>query len=118
MTDLIDAVDADGALKGQAPGDVGVRRLPAVADEVDPRPGTGAGPGRRDPAGDRVLDVAAGSGNAAIPAAEAGAEVVASDLTPELLDDRPPAADGGASTWSGARPTPRRCRSAMASSTR
>ncbi|MDH6244427.1 class I SAM-dependent methyltransferase [Mycobacterium sp. OTB74] len=36
--------------------------------------------------GDRVLDVAAGSGNAAIPAACAGAEVIASDLTPELLD--------------------------------
>jgi len=35
--------------------------------------------------GDRVLDVAAGTGNAAIPAAEAGASVVASDLTPELL---------------------------------
>lgn len=34
---------------------------------------------------DRVLDVAAGSGNVAIPAALAGAEVVASDLTPELL---------------------------------
>jgi SAM-dependent methyltransferase len=37
-------------------------------------------------AGDRVLDVAAGDGNAAIPAAEAGARVTASDLTPELLD--------------------------------
>ena len=36
--------------------------------------------------GDRVLDVAAGSGNAAIPAAVAGARVVASDLTPELFD--------------------------------
>ena len=36
--------------------------------------------------GDRVLDVAAGSGNAAIPAALAGASVVASDLTPELLE--------------------------------
>ena len=35
--------------------------------------------------GDRVLDVAAGSGNVAIPAAQAGAEVIASDLTPELL---------------------------------
>jgi len=32
-----------------------------------------------------VLDVAAGSGNAAIPAARAGASVVACDLTPELL---------------------------------
>ncbi len=36
-------------------------------------------------AGDRVLDVAAGAGNAAIPAARAGAQVVASDLTPALL---------------------------------
>ncbi|EUA12148.1 methyltransferase domain protein [Mycobacterium kansasii 732] len=35
--------------------------------------------------GDRVLDVAAGTGNAAIAAALAGAHVVASDLTPELL---------------------------------
>jgi SAM-dependent methyltransferase len=37
-------------------------------------------------AGDRVLDVAAGTGNAAIPAALAGADAVACDLTPELLD--------------------------------
>jgi SAM-dependent methyltransferase len=37
-------------------------------------------------AGQRVLDVAAGTGNASIPAAERGAEVTASDLTPELLD--------------------------------
>lgn len=36
--------------------------------------------------GQRVLDVAAGTGNAATRAAQAGAEVVASDLTPELLD--------------------------------
>ncbi|TDC58020.1 methyltransferase domain-containing protein [Actinomadura sp. KC345] len=36
--------------------------------------------------GDRVLDIAAGSGNAAIAAARAGATVVVSDLTPELLE--------------------------------
>ena len=36
--------------------------------------------------GERVLDLAAGSGNAAIPAALRGATVVASDLTPELFD--------------------------------
>jgi len=36
-------------------------------------------------AGERVLDVAAGSGNAAIPAALRGARVVATDLTPELF---------------------------------
>lgn len=35
--------------------------------------------------GDRVLDVAAGSGNISIPAAKTGATVVSSDLTPELL---------------------------------
>jgi ubiquinone/menaquinone biosynthesis C-methylase UbiE len=39
----------------------------------------GVGPGRR------VLDVGAGTGNAALAAAEAGAEVVATDVTPELL---------------------------------
>ena len=40
----------------------------------------GIGPGMR------VLDVAAGTGNASIPAAERGANVTASDLTPELFD--------------------------------
>lgn len=41
---------------------------------------TGIGPG------DRVLDVAAGSGNISIPAAMTGATVISSDLTPELLE--------------------------------
>jgi SAM-dependent methyltransferase len=36
--------------------------------------------------GMRVLDVAAGTGNASIPAAQRGAQVTASDLTPELLE--------------------------------
>jgi ubiquinone/menaquinone biosynthesis C-methylase UbiE len=40
---------------------------------------SGVGPG------DRVLDVAAGTGNAAVPAAQTGATVVASDLCPDLL---------------------------------
>jgi SAM-dependent methyltransferase len=40
----------------------------------------GIGPGMR------VLDVGAGTGNSALRAAEAGADVTASDLTPELLD--------------------------------
>ena len=34
----------------------------------------------------RVLDVAAGTGNAAVRAAKTGAQVTASDLTPELLE--------------------------------
>jgi SAM-dependent methyltransferase len=42
--------------------------------------GSGIGPG------DRVLDVAAGAGNVAIPAAMAGADVIASDLCPDLLE--------------------------------
>jgi len=37
--------------------------------------------------GMKVLDVATGTGNAAIRAAEAGAQVVGLDLTPELFDD-------------------------------
>ena len=40
----------------------------------------GIGPGMR------VLDVASGTGNAAVAAAERGASVTASDLTPELFD--------------------------------
>jgi SAM-dependent methyltransferase len=36
--------------------------------------------------GMRVLDVASGTGNAALPAARKGAEVTASDLTPSLLE--------------------------------
>jgi SAM-dependent methyltransferase len=36
--------------------------------------------------GTSVLDVAAGTGNASLPAAERGAKVTASDLTPELLE--------------------------------
>ncbi|MFC9561567.1 class I SAM-dependent methyltransferase [Agromyces sp. NPDC056965] len=47
---------------------------PLLVDAVDVHPG------------DRVLDVAAGSGNAAIPAALRGGVVVASDLAPELFD--------------------------------
>jgi len=36
--------------------------------------------------GMRVLDIAAGTGNASLPAAQRGADVTASDLTPELLE--------------------------------
>src|SRR6478736_6293405 len=59
---------------------------PAVAAELIPEFGPELVRACGVRAGDRVLDVAAGSGNAAIPAAEAGATVVASDLTPELFD--------------------------------
>lgn len=81
-----DNVDADRALKAKhralwASGDYA-----AVAAELIPELGPELVRAAGITAGDRVLDVAAGSGNAAIPAAEAGATVTASDLTPELFD--------------------------------
>jgi SAM-dependent methyltransferase len=47
--------------------------------------------------GEHVLDIACGTGNATLRAAQAGAEVVGVDLTPELFDaGRRLAADAGA----------------------
>jgi SAM-dependent methyltransferase len=42
---------------------------------------------------EKVVDIGAGSGNASIPAARRGADVVATDLTPELLEVGRAAAD-------------------------
>ncbi|CAM3705885.1 class I SAM-dependent methyltransferase [Mycobacterium frederiksbergense] len=80
-----DAADADRALKIKhralwASGD-----YVAVATELIPELGPELVRACRVSAGDRVLDVAAGAGNAAIPAARAGATVTAADLTPELF---------------------------------
>ena len=86
MNDQTDAAEADRALKQKhramwASGD-----YPALADELLLELGAilveACGVRSRH----RVLDVAAGSGNAAIPAAMMGAKVVASDLTPELFE--------------------------------
>lgn len=81
-----DAIAADAALKAKhralwASGD-----YPAVAAEVIPSLGAELVRHAGILCGQRVLDVAAGSGNASIPAALAGANVVASDLTPELFE--------------------------------
>src|SRR5438105_15346460 len=54
------------------------RRIESVADVLVER--VGAGPGLE------LLDVATGSGNVAIAAARAGAEVTGLELTPELLE--------------------------------
>ena len=82
----MDVVEADRALKAKHRTMWALGDYPRLAHELiadlGPRLVGAAGIGR----GDRVLDVAAGSGNAAIPAALAGATVVASDLTPELLE--------------------------------
>lgn len=61
--------------------------------------------------GDLVLDIAAGTGNAAIPAAQTGARVIASDLTPELMSARSGPLRW-VSSWPGKPPTPRLCRTA------
>jgi SAM-dependent methyltransferase len=79
-------VEADRALKAKhralwASGD-----YPAVAAELIAALGPELVRAVGVKSGDRVLDVAAGSGNAAIPAAAAGGIVTASDLTPELFD--------------------------------
>lgn len=94
-------LDADLALKARhravwASGDYA-----AVASEVVAPLGPLLVEACRMGPGDRVLDVAAGTGNAAIAAALAGATVVASDLTPELFDaGRARAADLGVEvTW-------------------
>ena len=52
-------------------------------------------------AGQRVLDVGAGTGNATLPAAATGAEVTATDITPELLavGERAARARGLDVTW-------------------
>jgi len=86
MTNTITRTDeADLQLKLRhrtmwASGDYG-----AVAREVIPGLGQILVDACQLAPGDRVLDVGAGTGNAAIPAARAGARVVANDLTPELL---------------------------------
>lgn len=81
-----ESVEADRALKSKHRVMWGLGNYPAVAIEVIPElgPVVAAAGGVR--AGDQVLDIAAGSGNVAIPAAALGAQVVATDLTPELFD--------------------------------
>ena len=86
MTVQIDAVQADRALKAKHRAMWGLGDYPAVAAEIIPDLGAVLVEASDVRRGQRVLDVAAGTGNAAIPAALTGADVVASDLTPELLE--------------------------------
>ncbi len=90
-------VEADRALKTKHKALWSMGDYPAVASEVIPATGPRLVEACGITAGQRVLDVGAGSGNAAIPAALAGADVVASDLAPALLEvGRRHAADQGA----------------------
>ena len=88
----------DRALKAKHAAMWAMGDYPTVASDLIPSLGPvlveaiGIGPG------ERVLDVAAGAGNAAIPAAVAGADVVASDLTPELVETGRQAAEAAGVT--------------------
>lgn len=86
MSQQTDAAEADRELKKKhramwASGD-----YPALADEMLLELGAVLVEASGIRPRQRVLDVAAGTGNAAIPAAMMGAKVVASDLTPELFE--------------------------------
>jgi SAM-dependent methyltransferase len=80
------ATDADTALKQRHRAMWALGDYHAVATEIIPDLGPVLVEATRLGPDDQVLDVAAGSGNVAIPAAATGAQVIASDLTPELLD--------------------------------
>jgi ubiquinone/menaquinone biosynthesis C-methylase UbiE len=83
---MSDAADDDRAFKARTRAVWAAGDFPRVARETikDVGPTLVAAAGVRP--GQHVLDVAAGSGATSIPAALAGGDVVASDLTPELLD--------------------------------
>ncbi|WP_033216724.1 class I SAM-dependent methyltransferase [Streptomyces virginiae] len=86
MTEASDAAQVDRTLKARHRAMWALGDYQSVASHVIPQLGAVLVKECGVQRGDRVLDIAAGSGNAAIPAALAGADVVASDLTPELLE--------------------------------
>ena len=86
MSTTTDEVTADQALKAKHRALWALGDYTAVATEVIAALGPALVRAARVGPDDVVLDVAAGSGNVAIPAAQAGARVTASDLTPELLE--------------------------------
>jgi ubiquinone/menaquinone biosynthesis C-methylase UbiE len=95
MTATSDARTDDTAPDDTAPDDTALKTkhramwalgdYPSIATDVIPSLGRVLVDACGVDRGHKVLDVAAGSGNAAIPAALTGAQVVACDLTPELL---------------------------------
>lgn len=85
MTAIDPAGQADRALKSRQRAMWALGDYPVVASELISELGPRLVEACAIAAGSRVLDVAAGSGNVAIRAALAGADVVACDLTPELL---------------------------------
>ncbi|MET0734787.1 MAG: methyltransferase domain-containing protein [Microbacterium sp.] len=85
-THTVTATEEDRALKAKHAAMWASGSYPTVVDEVVHTLGGILVEAIGVRAGDRVLDVAAGTGTSAIPSARRGAEVIATDLTPELLD--------------------------------
>jgi SAM-dependent methyltransferase len=86
MTTIQSQTEADVALKAKHRAMWALGDYHAVATEIIPALGPVLVDAAGITAGEHVLDVAAGAGNVAIPAAATGARVVATDLTPELLE--------------------------------
>jgi ubiquinone/menaquinone biosynthesis C-methylase UbiE len=84
MTQQITPTDA--AVKAKQAAMWASGNYTAVATQLIPDLGQAVADACRIQPGERVIDIAAGSGNAAIPAALAGGSVLATDLAPELLD--------------------------------
>ena len=101
MTEVIDQQAADAALKQKHAAMWASGHYEAVATDLIAELGPVLVDATRIMTGDLVLDIAAGSGNVAIPAALTGARVIASDLTPELLEEgaRQAAAAGAVLEW-------------------
>jgi SAM-dependent methyltransferase len=85
MTTTDPAATSDAAMKAKHRAMWALGDYPALASDLiaDLGPALVSACGVRPRM--RVLDIAAGAGNAALVAADAGADVVAADLTPELL---------------------------------
>ncbi|MET0781137.1 MAG: class I SAM-dependent methyltransferase [Microbacterium sp.] len=100
-THTVTATPEDRALKAKHAAMWASGSYPTVVDEVVHTLGGTLVETVDVRAGQRVLDVAAGTGTSAIPSARRGAEVVATDLTPELLEvgRAAAAAEGLDLTW-------------------
>ncbi|TBN57446.1 class I SAM-dependent methyltransferase [Glaciihabitans arcticus] len=83
---MTDTMDANAVLKQKHRAMWALGNYPELATDIIADLGPRLVAAANVKSGDRVLDVAAGAGNAAIPAAMRGADVIASDLTPELLE--------------------------------
>jgi ubiquinone/menaquinone biosynthesis C-methylase UbiE len=86
MSGVVDTMDADRSLKARHRAMWALGDYPSVAAELIADLGARLVAACEVGPRDRVLDVASGSGNAAIPAAMTGAKVVACDLTPAMFE--------------------------------